>query len=82
MPLKFKLHSQTKNIIFSLKGILYVLLLRSRRTFLEYLNRMMFVPMLLPFINLSYSHTVGLIYIVCEVIHEMSPTLAVPHLYY
>lgn len=60
MPLKFKLHSQTKNIILSLKSILYVLLLRSRRTFLEYLNRMMFVPMLLPFIKLIYSHTVGL----------------------
>lgn len=74
MSLKFKLHSQTKNIILSLKGILYVLLLRFRRTFLEYLNRMMFVPIL-------QSHC-GSIYIGCEVIHEMSPTLAVPHLYY
>lgn len=48
MSLKFKLHSQTKNIILSLKGILYVLLLRSRRTFLEYLNIMLFVPILAP----------------------------------
>lgn len=59
MTLKFKLHSQTKNKILSLKGILYVLLLRSMRTFLDYLNRMMFVPILVPFIKLSYSHTVG-----------------------